>query len=49
MEYVHKPVPKHQSESQCLTVGPQQPAVYANLEVHPVKTIQENAMVQGER
>ena len=39
MDYVHKHVPKHQIESQSLTVGPQQPALYANMEVHPVKTI----------
>lgn len=49
MEYVHKPVPRHQSESQCLTVGPQQPFTYATLEVHPVKTIIDNSLVHGER
>ena len=39
MDYVHKHVPRHQIQTQSLTVGPQQPALYANMEVHPVKTI----------
>ncbi|TNV75290.1 hypothetical protein FGO68_gene70 [Halteria grandinella] len=49
MDYVHKPMPRHQHETQSLTVGPVQPALYAQLEVHPVKTIQDNARIQGER
>ena len=39
MDYVHKHMPKHQSTTQSLTVGPQQQALYANMEVHPVKSI----------
>lgn len=49
MDYIHKPVDRHQIDSQSLTVGPRQPALYANMEVHPVKTIQENLFVQSER
>jgi hypothetical protein len=49
MDYVHKHLPKHASTSESLTVGPQQQAVYANLEVHPVKTMQDNILVNGER
>ena len=49
MDYLHKHVPRHQTETQSLTVGPQQPALYANIEVHPVKTIQDNSMVHAER
>ena len=43
MDYLHKHVPRHQIETQSLTVGPKQPALYATMEVHPVKTIQDNA------
>ena len=39
MDYLHKHVPRHQTDTQSLTVGPVQPALYANLEVHPVKAI----------
>ena len=49
MDYVHKHLPKFQAETQSLTVGPKQPALYENMEVHPVKTIQENALLHGER
>ncbi len=49
MDYVHKHVPRHQIESQSLTVGPVQPALYANMEVHPMKTIQDNNMIHAER
>ena len=49
MDYMHKHVPKHQIESESITVGPVQPALYANLEVHPVKTIQENNAVHSEK
>ena len=49
MDYMHKHVPRHQSTTESLTVGPQQPALYANMEIHPVKTIQDNAAVMGER
>ena len=49
MDYLHKHVPRHQIETQSLTVGPQQPALYATMEVHPVKTIQDNALLHAER
>ena len=49
MDYVHKHVAKHQIDTQSLTVGPQQPALYANMEVHPVKTIQDNHMIHAEK
>ena len=42
MDYIHRPIGRFASDSQSLTVGPQQPALYANLEVHPCKTMQDN-------
>ena len=49
MDYVHKSLPKFQSESQALTVGPQQPVLYQNLELHPTKPMQDNMLANGER
>lgn len=49
MDHVHKHQPKYQNETESLTVGPVQPALYKNLEVHPVKTIQENLLVNAEK
>ena len=49
MDYVHKSVPKHQIDSHSLTQGPVQPALYKTMEIHPVKTIQDNARVHAER
>ena len=49
MDYIHKPVPRHQTDTHSVTIGPVQPALYATLEVHPVKTIQDNMAVHGER
>ncbi len=49
MDYIHKQVPKFQSESQSLTVGPTQSALYKNMEVHPTKTMQDNMFINAER
>ena len=44
VDYTHKSLPRFQSQSQSLTLGPQQPALYQNMEVHPTKTMQDNAI-----
>ena len=49
MDYKHKGLGKSQAESQCLTVGPQQPAIYANAKLHPTKIMQDNRLVDGEK
>ncbi len=49
MDYVHSHLPRHVSESHALTEGPQQPALYANMELHPTKIMQDNIAVNGER
>lgn len=49
MDYVHQAVPKHATESKSLTQGPQTPALYENMEVHPTKIMQDNIIVNGER
>ncbi len=49
MDYVHKPVPKFASHSDSLTIGPQQPALYKNTELHPTKQMQDNIVLNGER
>ena len=49
MDHIHKSVPRFQSESQSITVGPVQPAIYKNMEVHPTKTMQDNMFINQER
>ena len=49
MDHLHAHLPRHQSTTQSLTVGPTQPVLYANLEVHPAKTMQDNAFVNAEK
>ena len=47
--YEHKGVPRFASETQGLTKGPEQPALYANLSLHPTQKMQERCLVDGER
>jgi hypothetical protein len=49
MEYVHKHLPKHQTESSSITGTGTQAAIYANMELHPTKTMQDNYLVDAER
>ncbi len=49
MDHLHAHLPRHQSTTQSLTVGPTQPVLYAHLEVHPAKTMQDNAFVNAEK
>jgi hypothetical protein len=49
MNYTHKAVPRFQCATDSLTVGPQQSAIYENLELHPTKTMQDNLIVNAER
>ena len=48
-DYQHQGLHKYQAESGCLTKGPTQPALYANLPLHPTKTMQDNALIDKER
>lgn len=49
MDHLHAHLPKHQSATQSLTVGPVQPVLYANLEVHPAKSMQDNGVLNAEK
>ena len=49
MDYQHKGLPQFTAESQSLTKGPAQPALYANQKLHPTKVMQDNMLVDRER
>jgi hypothetical protein len=49
MDYIHKPTSKFQSETASVTVGPIQPVLYQNLELHPTKLMQENMLMNAEK
>ena len=49
MNFEHKGVPKFAAETESLTKGPQQSALYQNIELHPTKKMQENILGDGER
>ena len=48
-DYQHKGLPKFQAETGSLTRGPPQPALYANLPLHPTKAIQDSMLIDRER
>ena len=48
-DYQHKGLPKFQAETGSLTRGPAQPALYANLPLHPTKAIQDSMLIDRER
>ena len=48
-DYQHQGVPRYQATTGCLTRGPAQPALYANLPLHPTKAMQDNMLVDRER
>jgi hypothetical protein len=49
MDYQHKGFPQSAAESQSLTKGPAQPALYANQKLHPTKVMQDNMLIDRER
>ncbi len=49
MDHLHEHLPKHQSSSQSLTVGPAPANIYKNIELHPTHTMQERIIIDGER
>ena len=48
-DYKHQGLYKSQAESQCLTAGPKQSAIYENATLHPTKAMQDNLLQDGER
>ena len=49
MDYKHEGLAKFQADTNTLTAGPAQPALYANQVLHPTKMMQENALVNREK
>ena len=49
MNYEHKGLAHHQADTNCLTEGPTQSAMYANQKLHPTIKMQENNMINKEK
>lgn len=49
MDYQHKPLGKFVSDTQPITLGERKQALYANMEVHPCKTMQDNMLMNKEK
>ena len=48
-DFEHKGLTKFASDAKVLTVGPPQPAMYAQAELHPTKKMQDNHLIDRER
>ena len=49
MNYHHKGFPDNQAETMTLVNGLPKSAMYANMQVHPTKVMQDNMLADGER